>query len=184
MAHIGRRKIHLSGGDRKTTGSVRERIESAIDSNIPCKAFALLENAELQRTFIEFSNAFFCWNCYPTYYGSGVVYVPDYDALSYIPNSESHNWIERIEAFSSALSRFASKHLDVNFYVAILDEIDHSKGNPVEKLINNTTHTINFLEAMRRNCANASNVFVDGKLNQTFDECSMQPMHIGMDMAH
>ncbi len=153
---------YLSGGSGGGEG-VRAKVQSKIENSIPFKASVLLGNAALQRSFIEVSNAPFGWECYPTYYGSGYAYVPEYDALSFIPSRDSNGWLGKIREFSSKLSEFAEAHSDIEFYIIVPDMLRTSRINPVKALTSQTVCNEDLIEIMEDECGLANNVIVSGK---------------------
>ena len=87
-------------------------------------------NAGLQRATIVCANALFNMSCYPTFFGSNHVYIPQYDAIAKLPNKASVEYENRFEAFVNKLGLLAKRHPEKRFIVFIPERISTSAVNP------------------------------------------------------
>lgn len=133
-------------------------IETEIENYIPAKACALLENASLQRFMIEASNTLFQWSCYPTFYGSSVIYIPEENALTSIPPKEIEEE-NGIEDFTSELDKYALTHPDVNFVVYVVPENNYfTVHNPATELVSDALTFDDVILQFKNTLSNTSSV--------------------------
>ena len=110
--------------------------ETEIENYIPAKAYALLENASLQRSMIEVSNSLFHWRCYPTFYGSSLLFIPEENALTRIPPKVTED--AGIEGFAQELDKYARARPNINFALYVVPENDNfSIHSPAIELVSN-----------------------------------------------
>lgn len=107
--------------------------------------------------------------CYPTYFGSDEIYVPEHDALSYIPDDRVTEWLEGVKTFSTQLSGFAEEHPDIEFRIVIPDTLHTSRANPVMDLVSQSIDVDDFVDVIRDACSPLQNVVVSSKTYSTFD---------------
>lgn len=123
--------VYLSGGVTEVdlsaemtlegfrSGALQSALETEIGNCTPAKATLLLGNAALQRSAIAVSDSLFGWGCYPTFYGSSVLYLPEYDFLTSLPMRDTDETWARLREFSAGLARYAVEHPDKTFYVVV-----------------------------------------------------------------
>ncbi|MEY8460630.1 hypothetical protein AALA69_05805 [Eggerthellaceae bacterium 24-137] len=162
---------YLSGGIEEShlsktislSGFMSEKLQKALDTeldnNIPCRAEVLLGNASLQRSAISLSNALFQFEAYPTFYGSGTIYIPETDSLATMPTTNSKLRDDSIETVASIAS-IANEYPAKNFYLIVADMSDTSLANPASHLVTGAIHTDDFLTAMNEVTENLPNVHV------------------------
>lgn len=120
-------------------GSFQIALEDEIANYIPMKASVLFADALRQRMGIEASNQLFAWPCYPTFYGSGYVYIPDQDALTWIASKEDDFDLSGFDSFYSKLIEVSRSNQSVDFIVYMTDpNNDTSPLNPTYKLVSNS----------------------------------------------
>lgn len=119
------------------TGALQSALEAEIGNYIPAKASLLLGNAALQRSAIAVSDGLFGWGCYPTFYGSSILYIPEYDFLTGLPIRDTEEARARLVEFSVGLARYAIEHSDKTFYVIIPGSAQLSTPLPPAELIRN-----------------------------------------------
>ena len=117
------------------SGSFQNALEAEIGNFIPAKASLLLGDAALQRSTIALSDRLFGWGCYPTFYGSTVLYLPECGFLAGLPMQDSEEVRAGLEAFSGGLAQFAARHPDKTFYVVLPDSAQFSTLLPSSRLI-------------------------------------------------
>lgn len=162
---------YLSGGIEKShlgktislSGFMSEKFQKALDTeldnNIPCRAEVLLGNAALQRGAISLSNALFQFEAYPTFYGSGTVYIPETDSLATMPTTNPKLRDKAVETVTGIVS-IANEHPEKNFYLVVADMSDTSLANPASRLVTGALHTNDFLAAMEKAAEGAPNVHI------------------------
>lgn len=113
-------------------------LEKAINNHIPSRANAFLINAHMQKLAIEASNMSFGWDCYPTFYGSQVLYDQKYHSLLSTPFSSSNvtaDALSGIEAFGEELALFAEAHSEVEICIVVPELREKSQICPAWNLV-------------------------------------------------
>lgn len=102
---------------------LQTNIEEAVNNHIPARENAILFNAATQKTAIEISNLLFSWNCYPTFYGSGIIYEPEHKTLRSNPAVSSKDALDKsllgIRRFGDCITSFASANSDIKICVTV-----------------------------------------------------------------
>lgn len=98
---------------------LQKSLEIEIGNKIPAKATALLTHAGIQRGFISLSNYPFGWECYPTFYGSGYVYIPANDAIAKTPVRATKEYEKNLKSFLKGLSAFADSYPEKRFVLFV-----------------------------------------------------------------
>ena len=142
------------------SGSFQDALTTEIGNFVPAKASALLGNAALQRGAIAASDSLFGWGFYPTYYGSRVYYLPEYDALAGLPMRDTEEVRAGLRAFAEGLARFADAHLDKDFHVVIPDSWALSALFPSSRLVNDPLDAEKVEDLLRESWGGCSNVFL------------------------
>lgn len=142
------------------SGKLQKALDVAIGNHIPAKAGALLGNAAFQRIFIEVSNALFAWRCYPTYYGSKRIYIPEANALVRPAMSGRSDTLEVLESFGDDLAAFADRHRGISFKVVVPDVSECSVANPSSSLVSDAVSTEGCVGALEMATSSVSNVSV------------------------
>lgn len=133
----------LGGLEGFESGNAQALLQNYIGFYVPMRASALIGSAEWQRTAIGLSNELFQWGCYPTYYGSTVLYVPSMDRLSPFPAKLTEGggfeaYHAKYQGFFDGLKKVASDFPDTNFYVYIADTSNESQFNIARSLMSFT----------------------------------------------
>lgn len=105
-------------------------LETTIAEHTPFQAIALLDNAAIQRSFIVLSNALFDWECYPTFYGSNMVYAPRPDALFAMPLAIGDYGEDAAIAYANGLQTLANANPQIEFNVFVANKFENVDGPP------------------------------------------------------
>lgn len=119
-------------------GTLQSGLEAKINNYTPSRANVILLNAALQQQAIKVSNALFSWNCYPTFYGSTILYDHTSDTLLESPFFSCNNGEETlsdIDVFGETLAGFAQDHQEIEFCVIIPELREKSPINPAWDLV-------------------------------------------------
>lgn len=166
----GERVTYLVGGiqgdsfakslsvDGFVTGHLQGSLEGAVAEAVPARDAVLLADAAIERRFIAMSNALFCWDCYPTFYGSDRLYIPENDAQVRMPDRDTGALVEGIRSFGQALSEMATTHLDKDFVVVIPDMSETSSSNPAMHLVSDPLDSRTIRGILEERLAAAQNV--------------------------
>lgn len=127
---------HISYEDF-TQKKLQEQLEATIENNIPLKRIALLGNASLQRIFIAASNAFFHWECYPTYYSSDYVICPDLNSVIIRSLTITKENTDAGKSFVDAINLIHNENPTINIVYQSIDDTHSSDANPSHKLQSN-----------------------------------------------
>ena len=146
------------------SGNFQKALDVAVGNHIPAKAGALLGNAASQRIFIEASNMLFAWRCYPTYYGSKRIYIPEANALARTAMKERSDTLEALRSFGDDLGAFAERHPDISFKVVVPDISECSAANPSSGLVSDTVLTEECANVLEETMASAPNISVTSVL--------------------
>ena len=111
--------------------------EQYVADSIPLRDRALLLNADVQRSQIAFANRVFGFSCYPTFYGSDYVYVPEYDAMVQTLGAFTPSRQQAMEQAVSSIDALAEANGDVSFYLLALDRANASDANPTAGYVSN-----------------------------------------------
>ena len=138
-----------------TGASFQSDFEQYVADSIPYRDQALMLNAGLQRSQIALANRVFGFACYPTFYGSDYVYVPEHDAIVQTLRAFTPNHEQAMERAAGALNALAESNGGVSFYLFALDRADASDANPTADLVPNplTYSTVDELFYSRLNPA-------------------------------
>lgn len=117
------------------SGKTQRYIEQYVGGCIPAKAMAMLASSSLQRGAITLSNAPMGFECYPTFYGSDVLYLPEHRALMRTPDAGNGVMKERIAEFCDGLESWVLQHPDVQVNLVLADISERSSLNPAAELV-------------------------------------------------
>lgn len=147
-----------------TSGKLQDAFEKKIGNYIPMKTSAILGDALLQRKAIECSNYLFSWNCYPTYFGSDVLYDSRSQSLCPSPSMKSAESVDKalsnIESFGKELSMFASQNPDIEICIAIPTYAPNSSLNPAWDLVSQKWNQKDAIDIWNKQMANSENVHI------------------------
>lgn len=129
-AHVG---DHLSI-EGFAARQLQAELENEVGNCIPAKANAIIANAALQRGSIAASNALFNWDCYPTYFNSGRLRLPD-DTLTYLPTHKNSAAEGRWRSFADGLAKVAQRHPDKRFILYVVGAYGEPAYNPAYGLV-------------------------------------------------
>lgn len=146
--------------DAFKSGELQSALEIEVGNNIPMKSAALLLSASLQRKVIEVSNVPFGWECYPTFYGSKKLYIPEANALCRMPAKGIGSFSNSTSSFGGKLALFAKDHPDVAFNVVLADISEHSSLNPAYDLSSNVFSSMQSRDILQDTCSGVDNVKV------------------------
>ncbi len=130
------------------------------------KANALLANAAMQRISIKNSSDLGFATCYPTYYGSSIIWSPSNNALSQMPLSSTKDVANGINTFTARFSDLAERFPNKNFIVIVADNSNTSLANPVLCTVSDAYTTTMANSSFSDSCSNLDNVsIIDVSLN-------------------
>lgn len=148
---IDKERSYLEGRDLSNLPSIslekvlstefQDEFEQFIADALPFRETALLANASVQRFAIEIANMPFGYEVYPSYYDSGYVYDPDYDAIFQTLSSATDSDDEAYEAAAAAYNSFAEQHSDINMAFLEVDRMSSSTLNPTNDYVTNPINT-------------------------------------------
>lgn len=144
------------------TKRLQDAIEVKIGNNVPMKATALLANAALQCSAIGCSNMLFKWDCYPTYYGSSKLYIPDSNALSRMPFQKPQ---DRTAAYLDSvrlINNVAESYPHKRFLIYVPDYASVAQTNPAVPLVSQGIMSVSQLVEMGKEELTADNVEIIG----------------------
>ena len=142
------------------SGRLQQSLETAVGNYIPMKADALLGQASMQRGFIVASNVAFSWPCYPTYFGSKRVYIPEVNALARMAMRDREEVLGSLRSFVEELSVFANEHEQIAIKVVIPDASECSAANPAVALSSDAVTTAECVAVFDDALGGCSNVAV------------------------
>ncbi len=134
-------------------------LETELDNNTPLRADILLANATLQRDAIASSNMLFQFDAYPTFYGSGTVYIPAANALATMPTT-NERLFKKITQTVDGIASIAALYPNKNFYLVVADMSDTSQANPASKLVTGALSTNDFIDVMEASLVDTPNVHI------------------------
>lgn len=138
-----------------TSTEFQDDFEQFISDQAPMRDDALLLNANIQKTFIAFSNLPFNFEVYPTFYGSNYVYSPTSDSLYETLATSDSEEEAKYRLGASAFNDFALRHPDIKMYFYRVDRISSSNNNPTETYVSDPINTDflsnNFFEQLDSN---------------------------------
>ncbi len=146
--------------DAFRNGQLQSALEIEVGNNIPMKSAALLLNAGLQRGAIETSNALFGWECFPTFYGSNKLYIPEADALGRMPAKGIGSFSDSTNFFGRQLALFARGNPDISFNVVLADISEHSLLNPAYVVSTDVFTSVQSCDILQDACLEVDNVRV------------------------
>lgn len=118
--------------------SFQNAVEAEIGNFIPAKAFCMLNDAELQRTFIRMSNSVFDFECYPTYFGSKYIETSDREHVLELSYKSKVNDLERFRSFVEDINNFAAQFPEIDIVLCLVDGTGWSDANPSYQYVSNT----------------------------------------------
>lgn len=122
--------------------NLQKDIEATVGNNIPLKATALLANAGLQRFAIGLSNQVWRFPCYPTFFGSDYVSIPQEHAVAAMPLPAEEATSKSLRKFGKSVASFAEKNPDIRCVVYVADVSNTSLANPARSLVSDSLSTI------------------------------------------
>lgn len=128
----------------------QKHIEQYIDWCVPAKATTMLATSSLQRDAISLSNKLFGFACYPTFFGSDVLYLPEYEGLMRCPNDTVEQTKRGLAEFCDGLDSWAQNHLDIQIWLVMADISEHSSLNPAVSYMNpgfSTDEAVEYLKS-------------------------------------
>lgn len=138
----------------------QQDIENKIEDFIPAKASALIGSSALERLAIEQSAQLFGFDCWPTYYGSPIIYADRRNALSWEPLKDSPALRESLLQFATKLSDLTANYPDKTFCVLVADDSRTSKANASDSVVSNCFSTQQGTEIFKSALADSENTVV------------------------
>lgn len=135
-------------------------IEYEVESYIPLKATVLLLNAEMQRQAIRLSNEVFCFDCYPTFFGSTISYLPNLNAVVQNPYESASRVEERVRNFGSQFAGVAERFPEKRFAIVVADSATTSAQNSVLSELSSSITTSHVANLLRDELSDSANVIV------------------------
>ncbi len=144
--------------DSIITGETQHALDSNIKCLVPYRGEITLAYTSFERAAISLSAWLFGIDCYPTFYGSSIIYDSSHHALFDVPYSDEDEAVANgLASFGESLSLYAQKNIDVQFHVVVADNALFSDANPAKQYVSNSMSTedcISVLDNSLRNCPN------------------------------
>ena len=130
-------------------GEFQNDAEAYLADHVPSRDSFMLANATWQRGVIKAANVPFGWPCYPTYFESGRIYIPECDAVSYVPTEWKKSKRKGLKKFAAALGTYADKHPETRFVLYLVPAYEAPAVNPAYDLVTDPMTAKKALAAMR-----------------------------------
>lgn len=119
-------------------GEVQKEIERAIEDSIPFRADAMVANAAIERSFIMLSNAAFQFPCYPSFFGSDYLVVPDQSRIYQKPLERTDDLDAGFANFIKEVNEYGTEAPKIRIVVYVAPcARDISPFNPANRLMSN-----------------------------------------------
>ena len=118
-------------------GDMQDETEQYFADLVPRRDSVLLGNAALQRWGITTANIPFGFQAYPTFFGSGFLACPSYEAIAEYPTTQDVATPELVGRARKAVETAVKNHDDVNWLFALVDRSRNSLSNPAHDLVEN-----------------------------------------------
>lgn len=118
-----------------TSGAFQASSEKYLSDFTPMRDNILLTNAALQRACIKVANIPLGFECYPTYFGSQKLYIPQYNALTYLPEKTDDTVLGSLKDFGDALHSFAVSYPNKRFVLCVPLGYQDPAVNPSYSLV-------------------------------------------------
>lgn len=141
-------------------GKFQSALEQEITGYIPARASAIVENAKIQRSFISTSNMLFQWDCYPTFFSSERIYIPAFNAVSYIPSKILQSLKPNWSLFASGIKSVAEYYPNKHFVLYVVQGYGETSWNPAYELISYPFSTSLCQETMSEVLKDTENVSI------------------------
>lgn len=151
------------------TKEFQNAVETEIGNYIPAKADAIVISSALQRKGIEASNVIFDWECYPTFYGSERLFIPESNAVTYMPRKYSDEYVKKWHDFADEIKEVALAHPDKNFVLYVVQGYTEPAVNPAYDLVSDPLSPRRCAETLGSGMEGCENIRV---LTQDFDDLS------------
>ena len=148
----------------------QKQFDEFVADSIPMRDEVLLANASLQRSCIEVANACFGYACYPTFFGSNYLYIPESHALMRSPLSASDSKTAGLKSFGDGIADLAKRYPDKRFLLYVVDRSDTSSMNPAVRLQASALTTGTAVDILGDRCAGTDNITVESVCYSTADE--------------
>lgn len=150
---------HLSL-DAIKEGSFQSTLEQKLTDYVPARAFAIIGNAEWQRQLTSASNLLFQWDCYPTFFGSERICIPELEAVSYVPSRNLENLVDDWTAFANGIRSVAERYPNKNFVLYVIEGYGEASWNPAYELVSYSANPSLCQETMSEALEETDNVSV------------------------
>lgn len=117
------------------SGKYQKSLEQFLSDRAPERDKAVLANAALQRALIATANIVTQYPCYPTFFESDRLFVPQSHCLLRMPSGQSTQMLNRIHEFANNMASFAKRYPDKRFVIVIADHSSNSEANPANELV-------------------------------------------------
>lgn len=119
------------------TKAFQAAVETEVSAHVPAKASALLATAAWQRGAITASNVLFGWECYPTFYDSGIVDIPSESRLAEIAKKADEDITACARRVAAGMDALGREFPDRRFFVYLSPDTLNVSGTPTEGLVSN-----------------------------------------------
>ena len=133
------------------SGQFQGGIERYLSDGIPYREEVLLANASLQRKIIELANVPFSLEAYPTFFGSQVVAIPQYEAVFEIPGVAYPNRAKALRRCAIMINRAARRYPGIRWCVGLADRSRTLAVSPVRNLRSNPADSEFYTKAFYQN---------------------------------
>ncbi len=119
------------------TKAFQAAVETEVSAHVPAKASALLATAAWQRGAITASNVLFGWECYPTFYDSGIVDIPSESRLAEIAKKADEDITACARRVAAGMDALGREFPGRRFFVYLSPDTLNVSGTPTEGLVSN-----------------------------------------------
>ena len=117
------------------SGELQDSIDLALTVRVPARDAIMLAWSAVQRAVIAVANLPFGFAAYPTYYGSGYVYVPEYGAVLDGALTTDDVSEEEVAGYAETISAIIESAPDVEWLFCLVDRDATTAANPSHDLV-------------------------------------------------
>lgn len=118
-------------------GKFQAGAEKYLSDVVPMRDNVLLANAALQRTCIKAANVPLGFECYPTFFGSNYVVVPEKNAVLRTVRGPMDNVEEAVDNIIGVINEISKARPDIRIVVQVIIDTYISDRNPTYQLVSN-----------------------------------------------
>ncbi len=146
--------------DAFASGEFQDGMESYAADALPFHDQAMLLNAGLQQVGIAQAASFFGFEAYPTYFGSTRLYLPEQDAVTYLPFEHTEYHDQKLAEYAQGIADAAARHPEKRFVVYMVQGYSEPAVDPAYGLVSGAFLPQEAVEAFKEALADCPNVTV------------------------